>query len=446
MHPLVVGKTLRPLSDRLRVSREKLAFLVDTTAAPVTAIAIVTTWVAAERGTIRDTFAGLGLQASAIAALAGSLPYCFYPVLVLVFAALVIVLGQDFGPMLHAEWRASTQGYLSNPDIADELVSAAADSEPAGTRTLVVSAWLPILVLFSLVAGGLWWSGWHEIAAQAATGSATSPSLSGSSFLDILEHAHPLRVLLFSSFLASLFAVALAVWSGSLPLQEGLHAWVSGFQRMVPAGLILVLSWSFQRICDADHLNTAGFLMEIGQPRVTVEWVPLVAFLVVGLTSFIVGSTWAALPLALPLFLSLTHELLRDLGEAGPMHPMLLATIGAVIGGTVLGRHCSPISETSIISSASSACSHLDHVFTQLPYALTVAGVTVVFGYVPVAYGYSPVVLLPLCTAVLFVILQFGGRLVVAPKGTATPVGAPMPEEAAAHPPAAKVPSHPHAA
>jgi Na+/H+ antiporter NhaC len=136
----------------------------------------------------------------------------------------------------------------------------------------------------------------------------------------------------------------------------------------------------------------------------------LVAFVVVGLTSFIVGSSWAALPLALPLFISVTHALLVDLNEASPTHPLLLATIGAVIGGTVFGHHCSPISETTVLSSASTACSHLDHVLTQLPYALTVATVVAIFGYVPVAFGHSPVVLLPLATIILLTILQFGGR------------------------------------
>jgi Na+/H+ antiporter NhaC len=228
--------------------------------------------------------------------------------------------------------------------------------------------------------------------------------------LDSLEHSKPHRVLLFSAFIASAAAVALAVWSRSLSLQQGLSAWVSGLQRMVPAALILVLSWSFHRVCDADHLNTAGFLAEIGQPRVTVEWVPLIAFVTVALSSFILGSSWAALALALPLYLSVTHSLLLDLNEPDPMHPLFLATIGAVIGGTVFGRHCSPISDTAIFASASSSCSHLDHIFTQLPYALCVAGVAAILGYAPVAYGYSPVVLLPMATLVLIVLIQFGGR------------------------------------
>ncbi len=412
LHALVLGKTLRPLSDRLKISREKFAFLVDTTCAPVVALAIVSTWLAAERGTIRETFTSLGSSGSATATLLASLPYCFYPILMLIFAALVIFLGQDFGPMLRAELRVATHGQLSRPDMADPQVLPAAESDTHEGRKLARNAWIPIVLLFGLVAIGVWWTGREEItsAITSATPAALAQPAENPSWLDLIEHAKPQRVLLFSVFLASASAVALGVWSRSLTLQQGLSAWVSGLQRMVPAALILVLSWSFQRICDADHLNTAGFLTEIGQPRVTVEWVPLVAFLAVGLTSFVVGSSWAALPLALPLFISVTHALLVDLNEASPLHPLLLATIGAVIGGTVFGHHCSPISETTILSSASSSCSHLDHVLTQFPYAVTVAIVVAIFGYVPVAYGHSPVVLLPIATTVLFVVLQFGGR------------------------------------
>jgi Na+/H+ antiporter NhaC len=420
-HALVIGKTLRPLSDRLKISREKFAFLVDTTCAPVTALAIVSTWLAAERGTIREAFAALGSNGSATATLVASLPYCFYPILMLIFAALAIFLGHDFGPMLRAEWRAATHGQLSRPDLVDPQVLPSAETEPQEGRKLARNAVIPIALLFLLVVVGFWWTG------RAELGSAGVESYS---LLDVIEHASAQRVLLFSVFIASAVAVALGIWSRSLTLQQGLGAWVSGLQRMVPAALMLVLSWSFQRICDADHLNTAGFLMEIGQPRVTVEWVPLVAFLAVGFTSFIVGSSWAALPLALPLFISLTHALLVDLNEASPMHPLLLATIGAVIGGTVFGHHCSPISETTVLSSASTSCSHLDHVFTQLPYATTVAAVVTLFGYLPVAYGHSPVVLLPVATIALLIILQFGGRPAVQP--VETPETARPEEEATA--------------
>jgi Na+/H+ antiporter NhaC len=407
-HALIVGKTLRPLSDRLKVSREKFAFLVDTTCAPVVALAIISTWLAAERGTIRETFASLG--GGATTTLLASLPYCFYPILMLIFAALTIFVGQDFGPMLRAELRAAAHDQLT-PAMADPQVLPADDGEGHEGPKLARNAYLPILLLFGLVAFGLWWTGSEERASTTLNSTVTSaPQPETTTWLDLVEHAKAPRVLLFSVFLASASAIALGVWSRSFTLQQGLGAWVSGLQRMVPAALILILSWSFQRICDADHLNTAGFLMEIGQPRVTVEWMPLVAFLAVGLTSFLVGNSWAALPIALPLFMSMTYALLTDLNEASPTHPLLLATIGAVIGGTVFGRHCSPISETTVLSSASSSCSHLDHVLTQLPYAVTVAAVVALFGYVPVAFGHSPVVLLPLATTILFAILQFGGR------------------------------------
>jgi Na+/H+ antiporter NhaC len=422
-HALIVGKTLRPLSDRLKVSREKFAFLVDTTCAPVVALAVISTWLGAERGTIHDTFGSLGVGSSGTATLLASLPYSFYPILMLIFAALTIFVGQDFGPMLRAELRAAAHGQLSRPEMADPQVLPVGDEGGNEGRKLARNAWLPILLLFGLIAFGLWWTGREELASATVDSTAASAQQTETNtWLDLVERAKAPRVLLFSVFLASASAVALGVWSRSFTLQKGLSAWVAGLQQMVPAALILILSWSFQRICDADHLNTAGFLMEIGQPRVTVDWMPLVAFLAVGLTSFIVGSSWAAIPIALPLFMSMTYALLTDLNEASPTHPLLLATIGAVIGGTVFGRHCSPVSETTVLSSASSSCSHLDHVLTQLPYAVTVAAVVAVFGYVPVAFGHSPVVLLPLATTVLFAILQFGGRPSVpeaeAPTGT----------------------------
>jgi Na+/H+ antiporter NhaC len=419
-HALIVGKTLRPLSDRLKISREKFAFLVDTTAAPVAALAVVSTWVAAERGTLRVVFEDLGIAGSPTATLLASLPYCFYPILMLTFAALVIFLGHDFGPMLRAEGRAATQGHLSRPDLSDPAVLPPVEPDPPSGIKRARNAVIPLVLLFALAAVGLWWTGRSELLALVGD-QAGEPGL-----LDALEHANPSRVMLFSAFIASVAAVALAVWSRSLSLQQGLSAWVSGLQRMVPAALILVLSWSFQRVCDADHLNTAGFLAEIGQPRVTLEWLPLVAFVTVGLMTAVLGSTWAALAMALPTYLSVTHALLVDLNEPDAMHPLFLATIGAVIGGTVFGRHCSPISDTTIFASASSSCSHLDHVFTQLPYALCVGGVVVLFGYAPVAYGYSPVTLLPVATLALILLLQFGGRPVVT-EGTAATAAAPAP-------------------
>jgi Na+/H+ antiporter NhaC len=406
-HALIVGKTLRPLSDRLKVSREKLAFLVDTTAAPVVALAIVSTWIAAERGTLRATFDELGIVGSPTATLLASLPYCFYPILMLMFAALVIFLGHDFGPMLLAEERAASAGHLSRPDLVDPSVLPAVEPESPRGAKFARNAAVPLALFFSLAGVGLWWTGRSDVLARVGA-QAGEPGL-----LEALEHASPARAMLFSAFLASMAAVALAIWTRSLSLQQGVSAWVSGLQRMVPAALILVLSWSLQRVCDADHLNTAGFLAEICQPRVTVEWVPLVAFATVALMSAVLGSTWPALAMALPAFLSVTHALLVDLNESTALHPLFLATIGAVIGGTAFGRHCSPISDTMIFSSASSSCNHLDHVFTQLPYALVVAGVVMLFGYLPVAYGYSPVTLLPVATLVLLLVIQFGGRPII---------------------------------
>ncbi len=178
-HTLIVGKTLRPLSDRMKISREKLAFLVDTTAAPRRrGAAILSTWLAAERGTIAATFEDLGIAGSLTATLLASLPYCFYPILMLAFAALVIFLGHDFGPMLRAEGRAATQGHLSRPDLSDPAVLPAVEPDPPGGAKLVRNAAIPLFLLFLLAGVGLWWTGREELNSMLSV-AATASSRTG---------------------------------------------------------------------------------------------------------------------------------------------------------------------------------------------------------------------------------------------------------------------------
>ena len=190
-HALILGKMLRPLSDRLKISREKFAFLVDSTCAPVTAIAIVSTWLAAERGTIRETFLSLGTTGGATTTLLASLPYCFYPILMLMFAALAIFIGHDFGPMLRAEWRAATQGHLSRPDLVDPQVLPAVEAEPQEGRKLARNAWIPLFLMVGLVAIGMWWTGRDALASRATeVATAQTQPAEAPSWLDVLERAN----------------------------------------------------------------------------------------------------------------------------------------------------------------------------------------------------------------------------------------------------------------
>lgn len=173
---------------------------------------------------------------------------------------------------------------------------------------------------------------------------------------------------------------------------------------------ILVLAWSVATICDPEHLNTASFLVELSDGKVSVVWMPTLSFLVAGAVAFATGSSWSTMGLLMPLFISVTHYLLVDDNDAGALHPMMLGTIGGILAGSIFGDHCSPISDTTVLSSAASGCDHLAHVKTQLPYAASVAGVALLLGYIPAGFGYSPIVLLPLGLIVLFVLVQFLGR------------------------------------
>ena len=176
--------------------------------------------------------------------------------------------------------------------------------------------------------------------------------------------------------------------------------------------IILVLAWGVALMCDTNHLNTSGFLVELTQNRISVTWMPTLAFLLSAAVSFATGTSWATMGLLMPLFISVTYYLLLGINEGGdPNHHLLLATIGAILGGAIFGDHCSPISDTTVLSSAASGCDHIDHVTTQLPYAGSVALVALLLGYVPIGFGFrQPLILMPLGLIVIYLLTHFLGR------------------------------------
>lgn len=408
---LLVGSSMRPLTDRMKVSREKLAFLVDSTAAPVSGIAIISTWVGVEIGYIADSYASLGMAEDYYTTFLYSLPYRFYPLQLLAFVWLVAYLGHDFGPMLKAEVRAVAFNQVVRPGRFNivEAESSAEKGELAH-RQLLRNALIPLSVLLGLAMIGLWWTGTIEIERLNLERFQQGEVLLDKNLRTILEHASPNRVLLISSFLASISAVASCSFSKSLSLNECVEAWSVGAKSMFLAILILVLAWSVATVCDENHLNTAGVLVEMLSGHLSPNWMPTITFLLAAAVSFATGSSWSTMGLIMPLSISVTYSLLVPLNEAEPNHHLMLGTIGGVLAGAIFGDHCSPISDTTVLSSAASGSDHLDHVLTQMPYAFTVAVVSVVFGYIPVGFGFQPYILLPVGLIVLFLILQFYGK------------------------------------
>ena len=408
---LLVGGAMRPVTDRLRISREKLAFLIDSTAAPVAGLALVSTWVGVEIGYIQKGFDVAGIEGSAYTTFLASIPFRFYSLHLLVFVMLIAFSGHDFGPMLRAEGRALAHEQIYRPGATVSHGEDESLSSSLARRKLLRNALIPIVVLLILVVAGMWWSGASNLGVTNARLLVLGRPAVATTFWNILNAASPNRVLFLSSFVASAVAVAMAVLSKSLTLIESTDAWFAGAKSMMLGIVVLVLAWAIATLCDDEHLNTAGFLIELALGRVSVNWMPTLAFLLAAAISFATGSSFATMGLLMPLSISITFHLLVGLNEAHDAnHQLILATVGAILAGAIFGDHCSPISDTTVLSSTAAGSDHLDHVTTQLPYAASVAAVAVLLGYLPSGFGFSPIVLLPLGLIVLYALVLFLGR------------------------------------
>lgn len=401
---LIVGNTMRPLTDRLKISREKLAYIVDSTAAPVAAIVFVSTWVGAEIGYIKEgmeqaeAVASVPTQLSPFAIFLGSIPYLFYPILALLAVVLFIVLGRDFGPMLAAERRALTGGGVSRPG-AQISESANELKEPEGGRS---PGWwtgvLPVTVVVVTVLAGV-----------IITGIQAIPEGGRHSIVEIFGHADPFSPLLWGTLLGGLVAGMISVAVVRVPLQETVSAWVGGFRSMLTAVVILLLAWSLGAVTKS--LGTASFLAAVLSDRLPVELLPLSIFLVAAVISFATGTSWGTMAILFPLVVPLAMAMgaTGDPSQVAGYH-ILLASVAGVMAGALFGDHCSPISDTTVLSSMASRCDHVDHVRTQLPYALTVAVVAALTGAIPSGFGFSPWISLLAGAVLLGIIVRVAGR------------------------------------
>ncbi|HPF70812.1 MAG TPA: Na+/H+ antiporter NhaC family protein [Candidatus Krumholzibacteria bacterium] len=400
---LLVGATMRPLTDRLRISREKLSWLVDSTAAPVTTVAVISTWVGFEVGLIQDAMARMGADQGAYGFFVRSIPYSFYPLLTIAFVYMVSLSGRDFGPMLAAEERALQRGQVLRPGArpasdVDELTSqAASDLAPAHPFL----AGLPILLVIVVTALGIYFGG--RQAARAA-------GLAEPTLREILNNADSFAVLTWAALTGAVSAIVLVVGRRRLSLTDALEGWVQGARSMVIAMTILVLAWSMSAVCDA--LGTAPFLVEVAKQVLSARLLPAVVFVLAAAVSFATGTSWGTMAILMPLVYPLGIELPASAGLAGPLaHGIHLAAVSAVLAGAVFGDHCSPISDTTILSSLATGSDHVDHVRTQLPYALVVAFAALLLGYLPAGWGMSPWLGLGLgALALLIVVLRVGRR------------------------------------
>ena len=389
---LIVGNAMRPVTDRHRISREKLAFLVDSTAAPVATVALVSTWIGYQVSLLADELTQLGSDLNPFGVYLTSITLAFYPLLALAMTFTVAVSGRDWGPMRRAEQRASTGDLLATSarPLADYESSGLAPPDEAPRRW--INAALPVLAVVVVTLAGLY-----------ATGRAALGGVGPASLRAVISASDPFTVLLWASLAGAALAIVLAVGQRILSLRDSFDALLSGFRSMLIAVVVLTMAWSLGDVCTG--LDTAEFLVGAVGPHLPVLLLPTAVFFVAAAVSFATGTSWGTMAILTPLAVPLAMR-----AGDGDVH-LLAATVSAILGGSVFGDHCSPISDTTIMSSMASSCDHVDHVRTQLPYALVVAAVAVAAGYIPhAATGLPGWALLPVGAAIVVTLFLLLGR------------------------------------
>lgn len=388
---LLVGGTMRGTADRFRVSREKLAYLVDSTAAPVAGLSVVSTWAAIEISYMADglRMAGIDDPSAPFEMFIQSIPYRFYAVAALVMVFLVSVTGRDFGPMRAVESAAAAGGDEDSVGINDPL-------EPGHSRWLWTAAVLPIVVCLVAVGVVLVTTGLAAIATvDPDIGSLRWAGL-------VLGNGDSYVALIVGGGAGLIVAIAMALGLGGCGGISAVKASLAGAGQMLPAMGILWFAWAISAMTEPDQLDTGGYLAGILSDRLDPRMLPTVVFVLAGAVAFSTGTSWGTMGILTPLSVALAIQLDSAGGSGGGVDgAIVLSTCGAVLAGAIFGDHCSPISDTTVLSSRASGCDHIAHVKTQMPYAIVVAVVCVVFGTLPAAIGVSPWICLLVISLVL---------------------------------------------
>ena len=392
---LVVGNTMRPIADKLKVSREKLAYIVDSTSAPVVAVAFVTTWIGAELSYIQDGINAIGLETSAYAVFFKSLAYSFYPFLTLGFVLMIILSRRDFGPMLKAERKAR---------LAESVTSENVETTPQSAH--IIDALVPLAVLIFGTIGGLVYTG-YDASVWTNPNVGFFPKLSAT-----IGEANSYQALLWASLLSLLTAIVMTLLRGNIQFGKVMEEMVEGFKAMFNAVLILTMAWSIALV--TKDMHTAEFVSQLlVQWSLSPVWVPVLTFLLAALIGFSTGTSWGTMAILYPLILPASWLLCQEQGMSiDATMPLFYNVVASVMAGAVMGDHCSPISDTTIMSSLASSCNHLQHVSTQMPYALTVGSVALLVGVLPTALGLPSWVAFLAGFGVLFLIIRFIGKKV----------------------------------
>lgn len=377
---LTVGSVMRPVTDKQGISRAKLAYIIDATAAPVCIIAPISSWAAAVSGFVAGTGATSG-----IALFISAIPYNFYALLTIAMLIFLAVTGIDFGPMKKHEDNAK------NGDLFTVEMREAVEEMEVNPRGRVCDLVVPILFLIVACVIGMIYSG----------GCFAAGAEGYHDFVTAFSNSDASVGLAYGSFFSVIFTVLFFLCRRVLNFRQSMDCIPEGFRLMVPAIMILTCAWTLKVMTDS--MGAKIFISQLVESTAGsfATFLPAVVFLIAVGLSFATGTSWGTFGILIPIVLSVFGA------QDGVITTI---AISACMAGAVCGDHCSPISDTTIMASAGAQCDHIAHVSTQLPYAMLVAGVSFV-GYVLCGFIQSAWVVLPICLALLFAIL-YGVHLI----------------------------------
>ena len=404
---LTVGPIMRPITDKMRISREKLSFIIDSTAAPIAGIALISTWIGYELGLIKDGFHIIGQDVNAYGVFVSTIPFRFYNIFILIFIFFSAILLREFGPMRRAELRTRRTGkvHSATAELMSDLESQGIQPKE-NIKLRIVNAVLPISTLIIVAFLGLYYNGYQTIMAGDNIGLINKINdipLSMFSLRHCFSNSNAAIVLFQAALFSSILAAVMGRLQKIFSIKEAIEIWVKGVKSLIITILILALAWTLSSI--VKELGTARYLVNILSGRIPPFLLSSIIFILGATISFATGTSYGTMGILMPLTIPLAYAISPD--------PLFLSiNIGAVLTGAIFGDHCSPISDTTIISSMGASCDHIDHVRTQLFYAIPVAIIAILFGYIPVSLGVPVWLSLFIGSSVIFLLIFFIGKKV----------------------------------
>ena len=372
---LTVGSVMRPITDKHNISRSKLAYLIDSTAAPICIIAPISSWAAAVSGTVEGV--------NGISLFINTIPYNLYAFLTILMVIFISVSDTDYGPMKKHEDNAKNGDIYTTKNNTYEQ-----DAQPVTERGRVIDLILPVAVLIVFCVVGMIYTGGF---------------FSGTDFVTAFANCDAAYGLSLGSISALIVIIAYYMLRRVLKFNECMDSIAAGFKQMVPAILILTFAWTLKTM--TNHLEAGAFVSGVVQSATALSvLLPVILFVVAIGLAFATGTSWGTFGILIPIVTSVFDAELANVSQTGEIPSMVIICISACLAGAVCGDHCSPISDTTIMASTGAQCDHVNHVSTQLPYALTVAAVCVV-GYLLSGFVHNVFIVLGFSAALMLAVL-----------------------------------------